>query len=112
MTISRRLPVEAAFSITPFMSQGAMNWPFLTFTTLPVRAASSTRSVWRQRKAGIWSTSATCGRLLDLRDLVDVGEDGHAEAARDAGQDLEPALEARGRGRSRGWSGWPCRSWP
>jgi hypothetical protein len=35
-----RLPVAAAFSMTPFMSQGAMNCPFLTFTTRPLRAAS------------------------------------------------------------------------
>ncbi len=41
------------------MSQGAMNWPFLTLTILPVAAAATTRSVWRHRNAGICSTSAT-----------------------------------------------------
>ena len=39
------------------MSQGARNCPFFTFTARPVLAAATRRSVWRQRKAGIWSTS-------------------------------------------------------
>ena len=38
---------------------GARNWPFFTFTTRPVLAAASRRSVCRHRKAGIWSTSTT-----------------------------------------------------
>ena len=33
------------------------NCPFLILTILPVRAAAAMRSVWRQRKAGIWRTS-------------------------------------------------------
>ena len=41
------------------MSSGAMNCPFLMLTARPVRAAATTRSVCRQRKAGIWSTSQT-----------------------------------------------------
>ena len=52
-------PVERIFSTKGFMSQGARNCPFFTFTILPVLPAATSRSVWRQRKAGIWSTSAT-----------------------------------------------------
>ena len=40
------------------MSQGATNWPFLMLTARPVLPAATSRSVWRQRNAGIWSTSA------------------------------------------------------
>ena len=42
------------------MSPGAKNCPFLTFTARPVAAAARSRSVWRQRKAGICSSSHTC----------------------------------------------------
>src|SRR4051812_37802004 len=41
------------------MSSGARNWPFFTFTARPVLPAARSRSVWRQRKAGICKTSAT-----------------------------------------------------
>ena len=51
------VPVLASLEATFFMSQGARNWPFLTLIALPVSAAASSRSVWRDRKAGIWSTS-------------------------------------------------------
>ena len=51
------LPVEAIFSTACFMSPGATNWPFFTLTARPVLPAATSRSVWRQRKAGIWSTS-------------------------------------------------------
>ena len=56
------------------MSHGARNWPFFTFTTRPVSAAATSRSVWRQRKAGICSTSAACATCRALRRLVHVGE--------------------------------------
>ena len=62
----RSLPVEATLAVDFFMSHGARNWPFLTFTTLPVAPAASSKSVWRQRKAGIcristaFATSAHC----------------------------------------------------
>ena len=46
-------------AITWRMSFGARNCPFLTLTTLPVRAAATMRSVWRERNAGIWMTSTT-----------------------------------------------------
>lgn len=39
------------------MSQGARNWPFLMLMILLVLAAASSKSVWRQRKAGIWRMS-------------------------------------------------------
>src|SRR4029453_6122658 len=54
-----RFPTERILSTTFFMSPGATNWPFLTFTGLPVFATARMRSVWRQRKAGICSTSST-----------------------------------------------------
>ncbi len=46
-----------AFSTTFFMSPGARNWPFLMFTGLPVAATAEMKSVWRQRNAGVCSTS-------------------------------------------------------
>ena len=36
-----------------------MNWPFFTLIGFPVRAAATSRSVWRERKAGICRTSRT-----------------------------------------------------
>src|SRR6185369_16753961 len=41
------------------MASACIHWPFFTFTGRPVRPAATSRSVWRQRNAGIWSTSAT-----------------------------------------------------
>src|SRR5262245_20079406 len=41
------------------MSHGARNCPFLMFTVFPVRPAATSRSVCRQRKAGIWRMSRT-----------------------------------------------------
>ena len=46
-----------ALSITFTMSPGARNWPFLMFTGRPDCAQARMKSVWRQRKAGVWSTS-------------------------------------------------------
>ena len=48
-----------ALSITFFMSPGARNWPFLMFTGLPDWATARMKSVWRQRNAGVCSTSTT-----------------------------------------------------
>src|SRR5437870_4144335 len=53
------LPFDRILSTTFFMSRGATNCPFFTFTGLPVAAAARIRSVWRQRNAGIWITSRT-----------------------------------------------------
>ena len=52
-----RAPNSISFLTTLAISQGAMNWPFLTFTGRPVAAAASSRSVWRARNAGTWSRS-------------------------------------------------------
>src|SRR5258705_538863 len=41
------------------MSAGARNCPFFTFTARPVAPAARSRSVWRERKAGICRTSTT-----------------------------------------------------
>ena len=54
----------------PASLRPAIHWPFLMFTGFPVRPAATSRSVWRQRNAGIWSTSATwatAGGLLAPR---------------------------------------------
>src|SRR5215471_16194239 len=53
------LPAATAFSIACRMSSGARNCPFFTLTARPVFAAAWIRSVWRERNAGICSTSAT-----------------------------------------------------
>ena len=53
------LPAAVTFAIAWRMSSGARNCPFFTFTTRPVRAAATSRSVCRDRNAGICSTSAT-----------------------------------------------------
>ena len=55
----RLLPVDSILRTTCAMSSGAMNCPFLTFTTAPVSPAATTRSVCRARNAGICSTSHT-----------------------------------------------------
>jgi hypothetical protein len=52
-----RVPRVGIFWTTFVMSHGARNWPFLTFTVLPVSPAATSRSVWRDKKAGICSTS-------------------------------------------------------
>ena len=68
------------------MSQGARNWPFLTFTTRPVLAAAISRSVCRHRKAGICSTSTTSATRAHCAGLVHVGDDGQAERLADLGE--------------------------
>src|SRR2546426_225608 len=40
-------------------ARGASHWRFLLFTGRPALPAATNRSVWRQRNAGIWRTSAT-----------------------------------------------------
>src|SRR3954465_10717902 len=52
-------PASASFATAFFMSEGATNCPFLTLTARPVRPAAWSRSVWRQRNAGICNTSTT-----------------------------------------------------
>src|SRR3954453_8799600 len=48
-----------ALSTTLIMSCGAMNCAFLMFTGFPLAATAWMKSVWRARKAGVWSTSTT-----------------------------------------------------
>ena len=78
---------------TFFMSHGAMNCPFLTLTTRPVFAAATTRSVWRQRKAGICSTSRTSAAGATCLDGMDVGEHRNPERFLHLGEDAEPFVE-------------------
>jgi hypothetical protein len=64
----------------------------------PVAAAASSRSVWRQRKAGICRMSQTAATSGDLRALMHVGQHRKAVVALDQGQQLEPVLQAVPRG--------------
>ena len=80
------------------MSSGARNCPFLMLTTLPVRAAATSRSVWRDRNAGICRTSATSAAAAGLRGLVDVGEDRQAGARLDVGERAQARRRGPGRG--------------
>ena len=56
--LSRPL-ASRALATTLTMSSGARNWPFFMFTGLPALATARMKSVWRQRKAGVCSTSTT-----------------------------------------------------
>jgi hypothetical protein len=56
---ARPAPNSDSLATTFFISHGAMNCPFFTFTTRPVRPHASSRSVWRARNAGTCSTSHT-----------------------------------------------------
>ena len=91
---TRRLPVAKTLSTTGPMSQGAMNWPFLILTALPVWAAATSRSVWRQRKAGICKTSKTCGGGLHVRHLMDVRDHRQAHFVFHPGQDFQARAQA------------------
>ena len=99
------------FSTAPAIPSGGIHWPFLTFTGLPVAPAATSRSVCRQRKAGIWSTSATCGGRGDLRRP-------RARRSGPAGRWPPHPLERRealleaGAACRAGRAGWPCRSSP
>src|SRR6516225_4904185 len=65
-----------ALSTTFFMSDGARNWPFLMFTGLPAEATAWMKSVWRQRNAGVCSTStifATVGTSSSVCTSVSTG---------------------------------------
>ena len=52
-------PVLATFSTALTISGGDTNWPFLILTARPELPAATSKSVWRQRNAGICSTSQT-----------------------------------------------------
>ena len=69
-------PESDIFFVTFTMSQGAKNWPFLTFIILFVFAAAIKRSVCLQRKAGICKTStwlATTEHCSELWISVKIG---------------------------------------
>src|SRR5688572_11537232 len=55
----RLLVTPRTFSTAPRIPSGCSHCPFLMFTAFPVAPAASSRSVWRQRNAGICKTSAT-----------------------------------------------------
>ena len=58
--------------------------PFFTLTMRPVRPASSSRSVWRQRKAGIWMMSTTSAAGATCDGFMNVGNDGKSALAQAA----------------------------
>ncbi len=83
------------------MSHGARNWPFFTLIARPVSPAATRRSVCRQRKAGICSTSTACGGRRALLGRVHVGQHRHAEPLAHLREDLQAprhADAARGAG--------------
>ena len=82
------------------------------FTGRPVEAAAMSRSVCRQRKAGIWMMSRTAGGRLDLGRLVDVGQDRDADRPLDLGQDVEAFFQPGAAEGPIRRSGWPCRRRP
>src|SRR5258706_422122 len=67
------------------MSGGATNWPFLTLMARPVSAAAMSRSVWRQRKAGIWRTASTGPRAWLTRAQPPGGGSGSLWASAEGG---------------------------
>ncbi len=76
------------------MSHGARNCPFLTLTGLPVSAAAASRSVCRQRKAGICRTSTHSATAAHWLALVHVGENGHVELGAQVGEDRQRRLQS------------------
>src|SRR5436309_11396184 len=59
VTRMSRFPVERAFRTTSAISSGERNCPFFRLTGRRAAATARMKSVCRQRKAGVWSTSAT-----------------------------------------------------
>src|SRR5580765_3236892 len=61
------LPLASrALSTTFFISPGDRNWPFLILTGLPLAATAWMKSVWRQRNAGVCSTSTVVATTVDV----------------------------------------------
>lgn len=67
---------KRALSALLRMTDGAQNWPFLMLMVFMVLPAATRRSVWRQRNAGIWSTSATLLRGAGGGDRAGAREQG------------------------------------
>ena len=77
----------------------------------PVRPASSSRSVWRQRNAGIWIMSTTSAARAHLRGFMNVRDDGKTALAQIA-QNPQTLPSARVRDIPSGSCGWLCRRKP
>ena len=98
-----RCPVSATFSTALAISHGERNCPFFRFTTRPVFPAATSRSVCRERNAGICSTSATSATGAACEGFVNVGQNGNAETVFDFLQDAQafgkprPAIRVSGR---------------
>ena len=75
------------------MSQGARNWPFFTLTTRPVFAAAISRSVWRQRKAGICRMSTASAAAAHCAASCTSVSTGQSERGANLGEDRQRRLE-------------------
>ena len=71
-----------------------MNCAFLMFTGLPDAATAWMKSVWRARKAGRLQHVDHLGDRRDLRDVVDVGQDRHAERVAHLLEDAQALVHA------------------
>jgi len=87
----------SALSTTFFISPGERNWPFLMFTGRPAEAAAWMKSVWRQRKAGVCSTSTTAADRFHLFLGMHVGQHGDAYLALHFRKYFRPASMPRPR---------------
>ena len=100
----------SSFATTLPISGGERNWPFLTFTALPVARGGVQQVGLAAEEGGDLEHVGHLGRGLGLPALVDVGDDRDAELLLDGGEDREPLLHARAARRCRLTSGWPCRT--
>jgi hypothetical protein len=93
------------------ISGGERNWPFFTFTACPVFAAATSRSVCRQRNAGICRRStppAAVGCACAARGCPS----SPARRARARPRhERDALLEPRARARCASSCDSPCRSW-
>ena len=94
------------------IASACIHCPFFTFTGLPVRPAASSRSVCRQRKAGIWSASTTSGAGAACAGSWMSVSTGSPLARLHPLERLEPRLQPRAARARRAGRDWPCRTTP
>src|SRR5437870_13119558 len=91
---SRSLPASRIFSTTFFISHGARNWPFFTFTIFPVRGRNNEVCLARKE----------CGNLKNVEDLacglalgrfVHVGQNGYADPLAHFSENIQSLTKAR-----------------
>ena len=74
-----------------------MNCAFLMFTGLPDAATAWMKSVCRREEGRRLQHVDDLGRRRDLRDVVHVGQDRHAERVLHLLEDAQPLVHARAR---------------